>query len=364
MWKWFNYVCSCVPPGQRVLRLNLDETSICLFQGGGRGNVFVSKKRRATQRASRAVRRRCLTHVGVICDQADIQPLLPQVLIGNEATFLQRSMVELRGACPANVTLLRQRSAWSNAELCAMIVQRIGHALAPCRGRYQPVLLLDAARIHITPEVVRACNKAGIWFVLVPAGVTWLLQPLDTHAFQRYKAHLRRKYLEARVDAAGDVLSVGEFLPCVYSAVRMVLQGNRWSGAFDENGFGSQQALVSPRVLAKMEHVGRVDVSSDRPSDEDLAHCFPRRARIPIALIWRPFAVATSACAPSARGAAGARAAEEAPREPRTRAEHRVAAKSASSSSSSSAGPAPVAVAAPRIFGRTRSQTRLLARGA
>ena len=37
--------------------------------------------------ASRAKRRACLTHVAFIRDRPDIQPLLPQVLIGNETTF-------------------------------------------------------------------------------------------------------------------------------------------------------------------------------------------------------------------------------------------------------------------------------------
>ena len=135
---WYNYVADQVPADKRILRLNIDETSVCLFQGSGRSNVFVSKKRRVSQHVSRATRRRCMTHVGVICDNTYIQPHLPQVLIGNLATFKAGSMTALRGRAPANVALLRQKSAWNNEAVCAWIVRRIGHALAPYKFQLGP----------------------------------------------------------------------------------------------------------------------------------------------------------------------------------------------------------------------------------
>ena len=55
------------------------------------------------QNVSRAKQRTCLTHVAFICDRSDLQPLLPQVLIGNEATFKSREMGDLRAECPPNV---------------------------------------------------------------------------------------------------------------------------------------------------------------------------------------------------------------------------------------------------------------------
>ena len=43
-WQLYNYLLTSIPAGKRVLRINLDETSICLFQGRVKGNVFVSKR--------------------------------------------------------------------------------------------------------------------------------------------------------------------------------------------------------------------------------------------------------------------------------------------------------------------------------
>jgi hypothetical protein len=55
--------------------------------------------------------------------------------------------------------------------------------VAPYKATVQPILFLDDVRFHTTAHVLRACATAGIWAVVVPALMTWILQPLDTDAF-------------------------------------------------------------------------------------------------------------------------------------------------------------------------------------
>ena len=43
-WQWWSYLSGQVPSGRAVLRINLDETSICLWQSDRKGTVFVHKK--------------------------------------------------------------------------------------------------------------------------------------------------------------------------------------------------------------------------------------------------------------------------------------------------------------------------------
>ena len=85
--RWYSYVDTQVPTTKTVLRLSLDETSICLYQGSAKGDIFVSRGRRPTQMVPRAKRRCWLTDIAVVCDASELQPLLPQVVVGNEATF-------------------------------------------------------------------------------------------------------------------------------------------------------------------------------------------------------------------------------------------------------------------------------------
>ena len=50
-----------------------------------------------------------------------------------------------------------------------MAYQRIVATLAPYAARYQPVLIFDASKTHVTSFVFAACNRAGIWVVVVPS---------------------------------------------------------------------------------------------------------------------------------------------------------------------------------------------------
>ena len=178
------------------------------------------------QRVSRSKRGCCLTHIGLICDRPDVQAVLPQVIVGSGATFKAGGVAMPKSACPGNVRLVRQRSAWNNELLVAMVIRMLALALRPYFGEFQPLLLLDAVRLHTARAVLAACATCRIWPVIVPAKTTWLLQ-LDTHAFQQYKVYLRRAYQEARIKAGRSDLETSEFLACLYDTIRHVLRGRR-----------------------------------------------------------------------------------------------------------------------------------------
>ena len=55
-------------------------------------------------------------------------------------------------------------------------VRRVGATLVP-------VLLMDCARQHIHRSVFDAAARQGVRLVLIPAKLTWLLQPCDAHVF-------------------------------------------------------------------------------------------------------------------------------------------------------------------------------------
>lgn len=298
----------------------MDETSLCLHQHEGSGTLFIDKKRpRPVQRVTRAKRRCCLTHVAFICDRPDVQPLLPQVVIGNERTFQAGAFADLQAACPANVRLLRQKSAWNNAATCAIIIRWLGEALAPFVTELQPVLLFDAVRLHSAPRVLAACVRWGVWPVLVPARITWLVQPLDTDAFLLYKLFLAKVYQRARIRSADGSLSVAEFVQCVCEAVRFTLQGHRWGPAFDARGFGMSQASLAPFVRRFLEIEGPLAIPSTRPSLEQFQLCYPRRQKVPMVLLMRALGVVAPPRAAAPVPAAALRA-------PRTRGDHRRAA--------------------------------------
>jgi hypothetical protein len=293
VWQWYNCCAARVPAGKRPLRINLDETSVCLFQGGGKGTIAFKRRRdhpseEPHERASRAKRRCCLTHVAFICERPELQPLLPQVIVGNQATFLVRDFAALQAAAPRNVHLVRQKSAWNNKELMARIISMLALALRGHFAEWQPILLLDASRVHLHAMVFSRCIANNIWPIVVPAKLTWLLQPCDTHAFAGFKIFLRKAYQAARAQAASQELNVAEFLACLYSAIRSVLQGTVWDTAFDADGFGHRQERLRNFIQRNLNMSDPLHLPDSLPTEELLKHCFPRGARVPHQILLRP----------------------------------------------------------------------------
>ena len=298
-----------------MLRVNLDETAVCIFQGGNRGTIFAAntRLRALVEAASTAQRRRYITHVGMICDRPELQPLLPQFLVCNEATITAAELVAIQAACPPNIRLVRQKSAWTNKALCARIVRALKAALEPHVGDTQVVSVMDAARTHIA--ALGACRAAGIWPLLVSARLTWLLQPLDTDGFSLFKNVLQLAYQRARSANPSGSLAMAVFVPCVCEAVRRVFQGRSWARAFDGDGYGGRQLRLSQRLKRELDLPAVLAIPSTRPSAEQIRLCFPARAKLPLALLWAPFdtpSVASGAGLPPApvagRGRGGARA--------------------------------------------------------
>jgi hypothetical protein len=213
-----------------------------------------------------------------------IQPVLPQFFLGNERSIPAADLQALRASCARNFFLERGRSAWVNVAAMRRILRFLRTALEPYMAERQPVLLLDALSVHINSVVLAECRAAGIIPVVIPAKLTWLLQPLDTHAFAAYKHRVRKAFMEARVRAADGNVSVAAFLGCVQQAIRSVLQGRLWAEAFDSNGFCTGQAGVSQRVMAELDLAAPLAVPSTPPSLEQLQRLLPAGSRVPAAL--------------------------------------------------------------------------------
>ena len=180
-----------------MLRINLDETSCKLHCVQKRGLAVCrqralsrAKKTEIVQDVSRGKLRGCFTLIAMICDDASLQPLLPQILLGNEHIFQQRVLAEIQPALAPNIHLWRRTSAWATRQTMVEVVQLLARALGPTLLRRRVMLLLDGCYIHMGLGFLRARARRGNLVHYVPAKLTWLLQPLDTHAFARFKVFI------------------------------------------------------------------------------------------------------------------------------------------------------------------------------
>ena len=186
-------------------------------------------------------------------------------------------------------------------------------------------LMMDSLPTHTAPNVLRACRDVGITPLIVPPGCTFFLQPLDTHVFAGVKRALRQYYDDVRVRTPRGHVDVFGFVECLRSMTEQVFSQS-WAKAFEQNGFGEFRGALTKAL----EELGcaSIDVSGN-PSLADVALCVPVRRLSAASSIFKFFnEVAGSATMPQKRGPAIAKALS--------------------------------AVAAKRLCGRTRSETRAL----
>ena len=281
-WQWANYLQATVQPGKQLLFINLDETYVAYYQGLFTGNMAVSKKqwpvtqRPLSQRASRGQLRMGLTHVGLICDEPLVQPLLPQVLIASESVLTMTVWRAVMPLLPSWMYLIRMPSKWITQDCMVWILNLIGWSLRAVAHLYDIVLSMDVLGLHYVPKVIAAARANGIRLHFIPGKLTWLLQPLDTHGFSLYKRYLKKIAAEFRAAHVDAQITVNQWLLFIRDTIDKILIQRNSTSAFRQNGFGDFQQSVSTFILRHLTHDLILPVSSDRPTDESLRCIFPK----------------------------------------------------------------------------------------
>ncbi len=119
--------------------------------------------------------------------------------------------------------------------------------------------------------------------VFVPARLTWLLQPCDTHCFAAYKRSLQRQYHDDSVANASGTVSAKDVCLDINRAVKSVVQRKHWASAFDGNGFGASQRGVQKRVLKHLQLDEAPPISASLPTLEQFETIFPSKRAPPLA---------------------------------------------------------------------------------
>ena len=101
----------------------------------------------------------------MICDDASLQPLLPQILLGNEHIFQQRVLDELRPSLPVHAALWRLQAP----SFCCQLPPSAASQLLLCAAQCS-VLAVPHAKEVLAAVLwqTAACKKA--WHGFVP---TW-----------------------------------------------------------------------------------------------------------------------------------------------------------------------------------------------
>jgi len=270
--------------GKEPVFINLDETAVSCSWPQVRGNVvkprlWFRKRRGPFAKSKLKTIRTAVTHVALITHRSDVQAVLPQIFIGNEVAFPLDALESCQK--PPTVQFWRNKSSWNSVALMQRVVREVRAALHAFPN-IQPILIMDAAPIHLHPRVLEQGMKSDIWMACVPAGLTWLLQPLDTHAFSLYKAWLRNEF---RVERSAGPVSVQQWLDLLCRGATTFLCGRRWHRAFEADGIIGLRRTLSDSLR---DHYALTDAGTPEavpPTEQELQVLLPR-GRKPHRTLW------------------------------------------------------------------------------
>ncbi len=251
--------------------INMDETRLSNIRSWAQG--LVPPPRRAcgtswtTQRPKPACPRATL--IAAICSSANLQKMLPQI-------WLPRSE---RGKIPS----ARKRQTYAAAswpqevwygtdgnitsELMRTWLKKVRSVVRRWNPEAKIVLGVDVCRSHIDKGVVTLARSLGFEVIFIPARMTFLLQPLDTHVFSQLKGCIRNGLLRRGLASPTGSWSWKEAVGVQAAAISEILSSRDWARVFGRIGLGGSMENLRPAVR---DLVRSADLSPRPPTAEEL----------------------------------------------------------------------------------------------
>jgi hypothetical protein len=273
--KWSRWLLTAVFGGEDLIILNMDETAIRHEYSSKEGNVIHLGRRACAQmrwceeKIAVAETRAHCTLVAFVSNYGPIQRYLPQIFLpaSNKRPLSAAEEHRFR-ALPAPVEHWTGSGGWVTAEYMKKILTAIRRAVRGRLGMTKILLWIDCASQHVSVEVLNHAARLQIYLLLVPASLTWLMQPLDVYVFAKFKATIRELQRVGRKNAADHKLPAGAWITLAGEAIQKVLVNTDWSEAFSKLGLGSADAELNKRLAPYM--LNPADVIAAEPTDEEI----------------------------------------------------------------------------------------------
>lgn len=250
---WTQWIWQTVLRGGPGVAINLDESALSRGMAPRRGHCAGHARAAARQRYARITLREArghMTYVAAIASDATVQAALPQFVLGHEKRFTKADRAALR-RLEAPVISFPGTKGWVTSENFCKILSRIQRAAALARPGVPIVLYMDCAPQHLSRRVLAHILRLQLCVVLVPGSLTWLLQPLDTHVFQRLKGALSHAQTAARAAAPSGALPPGLWIDLAGRAIAARVVAPMWENVMRANG------LMGPGVMLR-ERIGDI----------------------------------------------------------------------------------------------------------
>lgn len=277
--RWLRYVIDVTLRDKTYVIINVDETSVnALLQkrhgyvGQGVRLQMRRHQRRPIQRDRSDVK---TTLMGVICDQPELQPYLPQVFMPK---YTQNAIPpawtrEVYGRQGFPFQYWHRTGGTSTPATFRQWANALRSAVHSFNSDAYILLLMDCHSSHLDVRTVLHLGRLGIVTVIIPAKLTWLLQPLDVYVYADLKRVLRGLLHEQAAANPEGAAELGAWITPTASAARTVLCRTDWSTEFAKVGAGIVYGPVRQDI---QRYVGAELVYPELPSLREFATMISR----------------------------------------------------------------------------------------
>jgi len=266
---------------KKLVYINVDETMIAYGYKGTRGTVACKdswehiNENLIYDAVSIGQTHTNMSWIAAIASDAAVQRALPQVFRASKQKFPLYLLDFAEAIMPQNMEIWLGDSMWNTQEGFLGWLQLLCKSLASFRNRCVFILVGDASKTHINDAIAEFCKAQDILFLLIPGGLTGVLQPLDVYVFAQVKQRLRKRILELRLQDEEGQMTKQQWLSAVRDQVTF-LESLDHAHFFQRLGYdGLQQdlRLVKDGVVTQ----AAVDTNPRRqPSRRELADMLGR----------------------------------------------------------------------------------------
>jgi hypothetical protein len=118
------------------------------------------------------------------------------------------------------------------------------------RPNAEIVMVFDVAAPHMTREVFKHFSRQNLHTLLVPAGMTWLLQPLDKHVLSTLKRSMHDRQARGRAASPLGIVPSCSCIRIAGEAIKEVLVGRDWTHSLRGNGLHAHVVPLRATLLS------------------------------------------------------------------------------------------------------------------
>ena len=259
--------------------INMDETQLASVKHSGVGMIGGRKRKRSDRRRAPMdpVDRHHtkVTYIAAVSDSAELQPLLPQVILPRYTQHARppAHMLDAYASFGHPFEFWHGTPGASSPGIVQAWMTRLRSVVSSVSPQAWIILVMDCDTSHMSVATMAHVRRLGIIPLTVPAKLTWLLQLLDVYVFGAIKKDIRLEELRRREASATGVIARRERLSFATASIRRTVVNRDWTRAFDKLGYGSSHR---PSASSLQPYLTDGDIEPALPTLEEFSELISR----------------------------------------------------------------------------------------